>query len=144
MKRRAVDLADEPQHGRRQPQTSCDSCRRRKLKCDRGEPCSSCVTRGLPCHGQPNVKGPAMDQRSGCLQGSLHPCLCAADSLQARFRRRLTVFYGDFTPSSKSFLQTAGMSGSSERRALRATRPTHPGRQQKPRTSRMTNGPQRP
>ncbi|KAH6619309.1 hypothetical protein B0J18DRAFT_240996 [Chaetomium sp. MPI-SDFR-AT-0129] len=45
-------------HGRRQPQTSCDSCRKRKLKCDRGQPCSSCVTRGLPCEGQQGLLGP--------------------------------------------------------------------------------------
>ncbi|KAH6650544.1 hypothetical protein F5144DRAFT_556480 [Chaetomium tenue] len=70
MKRRAVDPAEESMspvsrhapYGRRQPQTSCDSCRKRKLKCDRGQPCSSCVTRGLPCHGQPSAKRLAMDQ----------------------------------------------------------------------------------
>ncbi|KAK6866412.1 hypothetical protein PG995_002940 [Apiospora arundinis] len=34
---------------RRQPQVSCDSCRRKKLKCDRGQPCGSCRTRGIAC-----------------------------------------------------------------------------------------------
>ncbi|KAK4041459.1 hypothetical protein C8A01DRAFT_34543 [Parachaetomium inaequale] len=34
MKRTAVDPPDEPRHGRRQPQTSCDSCRKRKLNSD--------------------------------------------------------------------------------------------------------------
>ncbi|EAQ93103.1 hypothetical protein CHGG_01338 [Chaetomium globosum CBS 148.51] len=71
MKRRAVDPAEESMspvsrqapYGRRQPQTSCDSCRKRKLKCDRGQPCSSCVTRGLPCHGHPSAKRLAIDQR---------------------------------------------------------------------------------
>lgn len=73
MKRRAVDPAEESvslplvsrhaPYGRRQPQTSCDSCRKRKLKCDRGQPCSSCATRGLPCHGQPSTERLAMDQR---------------------------------------------------------------------------------
>ncbi|KAK3374495.1 hypothetical protein B0T24DRAFT_297406 [Lasiosphaeria ovina] len=37
----------------RQPQMSCDLCRRQKRKCDRQSPCSSCVTRGLPCNGAP-------------------------------------------------------------------------------------------
>ncbi|KAL2157991.1 hypothetical protein VTH06DRAFT_4800 [Thermothelomyces fergusii] len=53
-----------PVHGRRQPQTSCDSCRKRKLKCDRRQPCSSCVARCLPCHGQPNPVANAIDQSS--------------------------------------------------------------------------------
>jgi hypothetical protein len=52
MKRKASDTAEELRHGRRQPQTSCDSCRKRKLKCDRGSPCANCVTRGLSCVGQ--------------------------------------------------------------------------------------------
>ncbi|KAK8139494.1 C6 zinc finger domain protein [Apiospora sp. TS-2023a] len=38
---------------RRQPQVSCDSCRRKKLKCDRGQPCGSCRTRGIACTGTP-------------------------------------------------------------------------------------------
>ncbi|KAF2278873.1 uncharacterized protein EI97DRAFT_363207, partial [Westerdykella ornata] len=37
---------------RRQPQVSCDSCRQKKLKCDRRDPCSSCRARGLDCTGQ--------------------------------------------------------------------------------------------
>ncbi|KAK3300564.1 uncharacterized protein B0H64DRAFT_448873 [Chaetomium fimeti] len=64
MKRRAVDPAEESStsNRRRQPQTSCDSCRKRKLKCDRGQPCSSCVARELPCHGQPSAKMIRVDQ----------------------------------------------------------------------------------
>ncbi|PSR78117.1 hypothetical protein BD289DRAFT_129978 [Coniella lustricola] len=41
--------------GRRQPQTSCDFCRSKKLKCDRGQPCSNCTSRGIVCNGQPPV-----------------------------------------------------------------------------------------
>ncbi|KAL2839361.1 hypothetical protein BJY01DRAFT_219307, partial [Aspergillus pseudoustus] len=33
----------------RQDPVSCESCRRKKLKCDRQRPCSSCVTRRLNC-----------------------------------------------------------------------------------------------
>ncbi|KAH7020843.1 uncharacterized protein B0I36DRAFT_333270 [Microdochium trichocladiopsis] len=46
MKRRA-DNSSAP--ARRQPQTSCDSCRQKKLKCDREQPCGSCRARGLQC-----------------------------------------------------------------------------------------------
>ncbi|KAK7952842.1 uncharacterized protein PG986_008570 [Apiospora aurea] len=47
MKRKAEGGAAQP--SRRQPQVSCDSCRRKKLKCDRGQPCGSCHIRGLAC-----------------------------------------------------------------------------------------------
>lgn len=40
---------------RRQPQTSCDFCRNKKLKCDRARPCSNCVARRQSCHGGPVV-----------------------------------------------------------------------------------------
>lgn len=62
-----------PVHGRRQPQTSCDSCRRRKLKCDRRQPCSSCVARGLLCHGQPNAAARNIGQRYDSCPISLLP-----------------------------------------------------------------------
>jgi len=39
----------------RQPQTSCNFCRHKKLKCDRSRPCSNCVSRGQTCHGGPTV-----------------------------------------------------------------------------------------
>lgn len=44
---------EPPAHRQRQPQTSCDFCRLKKLKCDRAQPCSTCVTRGRPCDGPP-------------------------------------------------------------------------------------------
>ncbi|KAE8151422.1 hypothetical protein BDV25DRAFT_171457 [Aspergillus avenaceus] len=34
---------------RRQEPVSCETCRRKKLKCNRQQPCSSCVTRRLAC-----------------------------------------------------------------------------------------------
>ncbi|QGA18702.1 hypothetical protein EYB26_006387 [Talaromyces marneffei] len=36
-----------PSRRREKPQLSCTLCRRRKLRCDRGEPCGTCVRRGL-------------------------------------------------------------------------------------------------
>ncbi|KAM7194426.1 hypothetical protein V8F20_007952 [Naviculisporaceae sp. PSN 640] len=49
-----ADAAEpHPPPRQRQPQTSCDFCRLKKLKCDRASPCSTCVTRGRPCAGPP-------------------------------------------------------------------------------------------
>ncbi|KAK0702330.1 hypothetical protein B0H67DRAFT_394683 [Lasiosphaeris hirsuta] len=50
------DLAKNGRDGRRrQPQTSCDFCRLKKLKCDQAWPCSSCASRGKPCQGRPSL-----------------------------------------------------------------------------------------
>lgn len=49
MKRRLDTPESTGAAGRRQPQVSCDFCRRKKLKCDRGAPCSSCSVRRLTC-----------------------------------------------------------------------------------------------
>ncbi|KAK8081242.1 hypothetical protein PG996_000023 [Apiospora saccharicola] len=49
---------------RRQPQVSCDSCRRKKLKCDRGQPCGSCRTRGIACTGTPPTPGASARENS--------------------------------------------------------------------------------
>ena len=44
---------------------SCQSCRSKKLKCNRVQPCSSCTTRGLTCNflvppkEQPNTQPPS-------------------------------------------------------------------------------------
>ncbi|KAL4866257.1 hypothetical protein BDV12DRAFT_187551 [Aspergillus spectabilis] len=43
---------EEPESAKRTPRqdpVSCESCRKKKLKCDRQRPCSSCVTRRLTC-----------------------------------------------------------------------------------------------
>lgn len=34
---------------RQQPPVSCRFCRTRKLRCNREQPCSNCISRGLPC-----------------------------------------------------------------------------------------------
>ncbi|KAJ5774889.1 hypothetical protein N7457_009785 [Penicillium paradoxum] len=52
MKRRSDVGASTPgpkRHSRQDP-VSCESCRKKKLKCDRGLPCSSCSTRKLECN----------------------------------------------------------------------------------------------
>ncbi|KAI1318989.1 hypothetical protein F5Y16DRAFT_110711 [Xylariaceae sp. FL0255] len=47
---------------RRQPVTSCLNCRLKKLKCDRGCPCSSCTVRGIPCSSSPSGSHPELHQ----------------------------------------------------------------------------------
>lgn len=51
MKRKAVPEQPEtaPKRAPRQDPVSCELCRRKKLKCNRQQPCSSCVTRRLTC-----------------------------------------------------------------------------------------------
>lgn len=59
MKRRtspsAADADRDNPRRRRQPQTSCNFCRSKKLKCDRGQPCANCTTRGISCEGQSSL-----------------------------------------------------------------------------------------
>ncbi|KAJ6036787.1 hypothetical protein N7540_001066 [Penicillium herquei] len=40
-------LQPPPSRRREKPQLSCISCRRRKVRCDRLQPCSNCSIRGL-------------------------------------------------------------------------------------------------
>ncbi|KAM7192108.1 hypothetical protein V8F33_008533 [Rhypophila sp. PSN 637] len=48
-----LKASQPPPHRQRQPQTSCDFCRLKKLKCDRAKPCSTCVARSRACNGPP-------------------------------------------------------------------------------------------
>lgn len=51
MKRSADTTSAAPTPGKhpRQDPVSCQSCRKRKLKCDRNTPCSCCTARKLEC-----------------------------------------------------------------------------------------------
>ncbi|KAJ5548453.1 transcriptional regulator family: Fungal Specific TF [Penicillium frequentans] len=71
MKRKATGAPNTP--SKRQPRqdpVSCDSCRKKKLKCDRSLPCSSCTSRRLDCKygyhgslGSPSVKPASLTER---------------------------------------------------------------------------------
>jgi hypothetical protein len=110
VKRKAVDPAEEPQRGHRQPQISCDSCRKRKLKCDRADPCSSCAVRGLPCHRQPSARRVGVGQRSvrykfgtlECLELTLttssHSAVPSDDVLRRLQALEEAVFHGERHP----------------------------------------------
>ncbi|OQE37704.1 hypothetical protein PENCOP_c009G07388 [Penicillium coprophilum] len=63
-------LPDEPRlqrasiNRRSKPQLSCNLCRRRKLRCDRKEPCSTCTVRGLALScAYPSNQTPAQCRR---------------------------------------------------------------------------------
>ena len=43
---------------RQQPPVSCHFCRVRKLRCNRGQPCSNCVSRGISCQSANASSGP--------------------------------------------------------------------------------------
>ncbi|KAL2415430.1 putative transcription factor lepB [Exophiala dermatitidis] len=73
----------------RQEPVSCQFCRSKKLKCDRQQPCSNCVTRGLPCdgHGQPPHKVPAQVEGQN-------------DSILARLKRLEEIVLGPSATNS--------------------------------------------
>ncbi|ATY60855.1 fungal specific transcription factor [Cordyceps militaris] len=51
---------------REKPHLSCTLCRKRKLRCDRKQPCSSCASRAVPCtyvQGGAGVVGPTLHDR---------------------------------------------------------------------------------
>ncbi|KAL4909554.1 hypothetical protein BDW74DRAFT_174756 [Aspergillus multicolor] len=51
---------------RRQDPVSCESCRKKKLKCDRQQPCGSCLTRRLPCSFLSDQKSAPGRKSTGC------------------------------------------------------------------------------
>ncbi|EWG53340.1 hypothetical protein FVEG_11795 [Fusarium verticillioides 7600] len=51
-----------PQRRRDKKQLSCEFCRKRKLKCDRTQPCSACTSRSLSCFF-PSARAPRLISR---------------------------------------------------------------------------------
>ncbi|KAF6800365.1 hypothetical protein CSOJ01_12180 [Colletotrichum sojae] len=92
MKRITPQSPEGPQKRRRQPQVSCDSCRKKKLKCDRGVPCSSCVVRGLSCTGQPPPQKGVAQQRTPAPVPASVPG--TDDSILGRLRRLEDAVFG--------------------------------------------------
>lgn len=45
----ASNEQNQPSAGTARPLASCDLCRKRKVKCDRGKPCANCLRTGVAC-----------------------------------------------------------------------------------------------
>ncbi|PWY84984.1 C6 zinc finger domain protein [Aspergillus heteromorphus CBS 117.55] len=80
MKRKATPLPNASKRPPRQDPVSCDSCRTKKIKCDRQQPCNSCLARRLPCSyerpgprtGSPApFQGPAAPLQHGSVDSSV-------------------------------------------------------------------------
>jgi hypothetical protein len=55
-----TDAGQAPKKHPRQDPVSCQTCRKRKLKCDRNRPCSGCSTRNVECvYGSETIATPA-------------------------------------------------------------------------------------
>ncbi|KAI8629476.1 hypothetical protein F5Y19DRAFT_433113 [Xylariaceae sp. FL1651] len=55
---------EEPLRRRRRPALSCLTCRRRKIKCDRGDPCTRCASTKTHCTYRVYSSEPAVRQQS--------------------------------------------------------------------------------
>lgn len=68
---------DRHSYRRRRPALSCVDCRRRKIKCDRTEPCGHCVAAGSQCtykvYSDPPVVGHRFQQGGSSLQSPTSP-----------------------------------------------------------------------
>jgi hypothetical protein len=53
----ATDASQGPKKQPRQDPVSCQTCRKRKLKCDRNRPCSGCSARNIECVYHTNTGG---------------------------------------------------------------------------------------
>ncbi|KAF2493579.1 hypothetical protein BU16DRAFT_83911 [Lophium mytilinum] len=85
---------------RRRPALSCIECRRRKIKCDRSDPCAHCVSTETQCAYTIRSNKPVV-QPGGSLGSSPSPSIYATSSV-ARVQRnstnRPTTVHGDFPP----------------------------------------------
>ncbi|KDN68535.1 hypothetical protein CSUB01_10417 [Colletotrichum sublineola] len=98
MKRHADFDSKDAGKRRRQPQVSCDSCRKKKLKCDRGNPCASCVVRGSPCTGHPNSHNAAVQLSNT----TLAPGIGSDDSILGRLRKLEHAVFGSAASAGAS------------------------------------------
>ena len=58
----------------RQDPVSCESCRLKKIKCDRQQPCSSCLARRLNCnYGRSDGAGTSKPRSPAVVERGIHP-----------------------------------------------------------------------
>ncbi|KAG6353761.1 hypothetical protein INS49_005239 [Diaporthe citri] len=82
---------------RRQPQTSCNFCRSKKLKCDRGQPCANCTTRGIQCEGQTSPPPRTL---------GLGKSAAGPDAVLERLHRLEEAVFGPATPTAPTDVST--------------------------------------
>lgn len=88
-----------PSRPRRDP-LSCQSCRAKKLKCDRKQPCSNCTARRLSCeHSSGSAKLPGEAKASINRDYYLHAENAA---LKARIEKLESAVFGTNTPTASS------------------------------------------
>ncbi len=77
----------------RQDPVSCESCRKKKLKCSRVHPCSNCLARDIPCQFGPSGRSsvltaaPTEAQSSSHQQDDLASLRCENASIKERLAR---------------------------------------------------------
>ncbi|EXL42175.1 hypothetical protein FOCG_15525 [Fusarium oxysporum f. sp. radicis-lycopersici 26381] len=83
---------------------SCSSCRQRKLKCDRDEPCSNCVARNVSCQYAPWPRGRVAAQRRDSRQHDLSDRVRHLEQLLGSIVQQLPTQQGtsNGSPSIKS------------------------------------------
>ncbi|ENH72001.1 hypothetical protein FOC1_g10001849 [Fusarium oxysporum f. sp. cubense race 1] len=83
---------------------SCSSCRQRKLKCDRDEPCSNCVARNVSCQYAPWPRGRVAAQRRDSRQHDLSDRVRHLEQLLGSIVQQLPAQQGtsNGSPSIKS------------------------------------------
>ncbi|KAJ4050243.1 hypothetical protein NW761_005032 [Fusarium oxysporum] len=83
---------------------SCSSCRQRKLKCDRDEPCSNCVARNVSCQYAPWPRGRVAAQRRDSRQNDLSDRVRHLEQLLGSIVQQLPTQQGtsNGSPSIKS------------------------------------------
>ncbi|EMD00763.1 hypothetical protein BAUCODRAFT_20800 [Baudoinia panamericana UAMH 10762] len=78
---------------RRQEPASCESCRKKKLRCDRGLPCHNCQTRSIQCEYQ-GRRPPTTVEQPSHIPSSSQPDLAAENAtIKARLARLEEAVY---------------------------------------------------
>lgn len=99
---------------------SCSSCRQRKLKCDRDEPCSNCVARNVSCQYAPWPRGRVAAQRRDSRQNDLSDRVRHLEQLLGTIVQQLPAQQGtsNGSPSIKSpastYVTTSHVTGSNQ------------------------------
>ncbi|KAK5196206.1 hypothetical protein LTR99_004995 [Exophiala xenobiotica] len=122
---------------RRRPALSCLECRRRKIKCDRNEPCTHCVSAKIQCtykfYADPPVDQRQPTEGSSALRPTLSPLAVTPSSASAHAVRNVS---DRPTPVPENFVHPWGP------RATAAASPQQPRDDNLHATSRSDNRPQ--